>query len=118
MILPPFQGWSRMGRRPRLKPGLSFRGPSSFVPSSLRYGAALASRARRSSKSGGGIVTKADRSGRSPITTYCSLLTSYFLLLAAQISPIRIHAANRAGSFSARSGTSSLHFSMANGQRG
>jgi hypothetical protein len=39
-------------------------------------------------------------------------------ILRTQISPIRIQAANRPGSFSSRSGTSILHFSTAKGQRG
>jgi hypothetical protein len=39
---------------------------SSFVPPSLRYGAAFSLRARRSSKSEGGILTMADKPGRVP----------------------------------------------------
>jgi hypothetical protein len=40
---------------------------SSFVPPSLRCGAAFSLRARRSSKSEGGILTMADRPGRIPL---------------------------------------------------
>jgi hypothetical protein len=40
---------------------------SSFVPPSLRYGAAFSLRARCSSKSEGGILTMADKPGRIPL---------------------------------------------------
>src|ERR1700730_11253813 len=40
---------------------------SSFVPPSLRFGAAFSLRARRSSKSEGGILTMADKPGRIPL---------------------------------------------------
>jgi hypothetical protein len=50
---------------------------SSFVPPSLRFGAAFKLRARRSSKSEGGILTMADRPGRFAFLN-CKPSTSYW----------------------------------------
>jgi hypothetical protein len=52
-------------RDPALRTGLLSNVPSSFAPPSLHYGAAFSLRARRSSKSEGGLRATADKPGRT-----------------------------------------------------
>jgi hypothetical protein len=57
----------------RLKLGLGFLSPSSFVPPPLRYGAAFSLRARRSSKSEGGSLTMGNKPCELPFLALSAL---------------------------------------------